>query len=281
MAEHEPAIGQAVPKANSVRPSEPAPALDARGLSIAYNREVVVADVDLAVPRCGVTALCGPNGSGKSSLLNALAGLHPPCSGEVYLDGDPLARLSRRELAARVAYLPQQPVVPSGLTVREVVSLARYPHRNALGTLNAADRQAVTRALRRAEVADLTERDVDQLSGGERQRVWVALVLAQQADILLLDEPTTFLDPQHQVGVLSHIRHWADELGLTVVWVLHDLNQAATYSDRLVLLKGGHIAASGPPEAVLTEATVRDVFNLDALIMPHPETGQPLCIPRS
>lgn len=255
-------------------------ALEARSVSVAYSSQPVVEGVDLTVGEGEIVALCGPNGSGKSTLLAAYAGLQPLNGGEIRIAGQSLRGLSRRELARRVAHLPQQPVTPEGLSVREVVTLARYPHRRALGGLQADDKRAVTRALERAEVSELANRSVDQLSGGERQRVWIALTLAQGADILLLDEPTTFLDPQHQVGVLQRMRRLARELSLTVVWVLHDLNQAASYSDRMVLLKEGRVAATGVPEAVLTEDLVRRVFELDTLVMPHPETGRPLCVPR-
>jgi iron complex transport system ATP-binding protein len=252
-----------------------------RGVAVGYGGQPVIRGVDLDIARGELVALCGPNGSGKSTLLGALAGLQPVSQGEIRVAGSALGRLSRRELARRVAHLPQQPIAPEGLTVREVVALARYPHRRALGGLQVSDKRAVTEALERAEVAELANRPVEQLSGGERQRVWIALTLAQEADILLLDEPTTFLDPQHQVGVLRRMRRLARELDLTVVWVLHDLNQAAGYSDRMILLKDGGIAAAGVPEAVLTEDTVRRVFELETLIMPHPETGRPLCVPRT
>lgn len=257
------------------------PALSARGITARHGSTPVLADLDLTVAEGEVLALCGPNGSGKSTLLRVLAGLHPASRGEVHINGDALGGLSRRDLARRLAFLPQQPVMPEGLTVREVVALARHPHRRALGRLTPADRRAVTAALDRAEVAAFAERPLEALSGGERQRVWLALTLAQEAATLLLDEPTTYLDPHHQIGMLRRIRRLARELGLTVVWVLHDLNQAAAYSDRLVLLKDGGCAAAGAPDAVLTEAIVRRVFDLDTMILPHPETGRPLCVPRA
>jgi len=255
--------------------------ISASGVSVGYGGDAVVAGVDLDVAASEIIALCGPNGSGKSTLLAAMAGLQPLVAGYISVAGRRLAALDRRELAQRVAYLPQQPVTPEGLSVREVVALARYPYRRVFGGLQAADKRAVASALERAEVAELASRPVEQLSGGERQRVWIALTLAQGAEVLLLDEPTTFLDPQHQVGVLRRMRRLARELELTVIWVLHDLNQAASYSDRMVLLKQGRIAASGVPEAVLTDDVVREVFDLETLIMAHPETGRPLCVPRT
>ena len=261
--------------------TRPPAAVRVNGVSVGYSGPSVLTGVDLDVVPGEIVALCGPNGSGKSTLLAAMAGLQPVVAGHIAMGQRRLDAMGRRELAQRVAYLPQQPITPEGLSVREVVSLARYPHRRRLGGMRAADKRAVAAALERAEVGELANRPVEQLSGGERQRVWIALTLAQEADVLLLDEPTTFLDPQHQVGVLRRMRRLARELNLTVVWVLHDLNQAASYSDRMVLLKDGGIAASGVPEAVLTESVVRQVFDLDTLIMAHPETGRPLCVPRT
>lgn len=213
--------------------SRAAPALQARGVVTRYGRKAVLEGLDLALPPRTITALCGPNGCGKSTLLRVLCGLQPLVAGEVHLNGVSLNGLDRRAVAREVAFLPQQPVVPEGLTVREVVSLGRFPHRSRLGGLSVGDRCAVDRALEYAGVASFAERRIEALSGGERQRVWLALTLAQEARLLLLDEPITFLDPQHQIGMLGCIRTLAAELELTVVWVLHDLNHAAAYSDRL------------------------------------------------
>lgn len=262
-------------------PENAVPALQARGVATHYGRKAVLEGLDLALPSRTVTALCGPNGCGKSTLLRVLCGLQPLVAGEVQLDGAPLSGFDRRAVARRVAFLPQQPVVPEGLTVREVVSLGRFPHRSRLGGLGSGDRRAVDRALEYAEVVAFAGRRIEALSGGERQRVWLALTLAQEASILLLDEPTTFLDPQHQIGTLGRIRTLAEELELTVVWVLHDLNHAAAYSDRLVLMRDGSVIAQGTPERVLTETLIRRVFGLDTLILSHPQTGKPLCVPQA
>lgn len=257
------------------------PVLEACGVATRYGRKAVLDGLNLALAPRRVTALCGPNGCGKSTLLRVLCGLQPLVAGEVQLNGTALSGLERRAVARQVAFLPQQPVVPEGLTVREVVNLGRFPHRSRLGGLGPEDRRAVDQALAHAQVLPFAGRRIEDLSGGERQRVWLALTLAQGAHILLLDEPTTFLDPQHQIGMLGRIRALAEELGLTVVWVLHDLNQAAAYSDQLVLMRDGSLIAQGPPEQVLTEALIRRVFELDALILSHPETGKPLCVPRA
>lgn len=257
------------------------PVLEACGVTACYGRKAVLEGLNLGLPPHRITALCGPNGCGKSTLLRVLCGLQPLVAGEVLLNGAALGGFERRAVARQVAFLPQQPVIPEGLTVREVVSLGRFPHRSRLGGLGSEDRSAVDRALERADVVAFAGRRIEDLSGGERQRVWLALTLAQEARILLLDEPTTFLDPQHQIGMLGRIRTLAEELGLTVVWVLHDLNQAAAYSDRLVLMRDGGVIAQGTPGQVLTETLIRRVFGLDALILSHPETGKPLCVPRA
>lgn len=270
--------GGAAPRSDDSR--DAAPALQAHGVRVSYGRQPVISNLDLSVAARTITALCGPNGSGKSTLLKALSGLLAVNTGELRVAGQPLQSFDRRSLARRIAFLPQQPLVPEGLTVREVVSLGRFPHRPRFGRLTVEDTHAIDRALEQADIASLAGRRIEQLSGGERQRAWLALTLAQEADILLLDEPTTFLDPQHQIGTLRRIRELTAELALTVVWVLHDLNHAAAYSDRLVLLESGSIAAEGRPGEVLTENRVRQVFGLDTLIIPHPETGRPLCVPR-
>lgn len=268
--------------ANAVsRPDVGRAVLRAEGVSVRYGRHLAVDGCDMAIEDGSITALCGPNGSGKSTLLRALAGLQRVTSGRAWIGDCPVTDVPARDLARRVAFLPQQPQVPEGLTVREVVTLGRYPHRGRFARLGRDDVEAVARALDSAEIAKLADRPIEALSGGERQRAWLALTLAQDARILLLDEPTTFLDPPHQIGILRRTRALATELGLTVVWVLHDLNHAAAYSDRIVFLADGRITADGAPAAVMTEETLARVFGMDVLIMTHPETGHPLCVPRA
>lgn len=255
-------------------------ALVVDGLSVAYGDTPVLEGLDLCLDGGRITALCGANGCGKSTLLKACLGLLRPQAGTIRIGARALASLSPRALAREVALLPQHPVVPEGLTVAEVVALGRHPHRGWLGRATAADRRAVAAAMAAAQVEAFAGRAIETLSGGERQRVWLALTLAQESRILLLDEPTTFLDPQHQVAMLSLVRDIARARGLTVVWVLHDLNHAAGWSDRIVLLRDGAVASAGTPQAVLTEANVRHAFGLETLILAHPETGHPLCVPR-
>ncbi len=264
---------------DSATASQPA-AISARELTVAYDGAPVLDRLELDLPAGRVSALCGPNGSGKSTLLKACAGLLRAGGGGVWLGDRPLRALGPRALAREVALLPQHPVVPDGLTVAEVVALGRYPYRRWLARASEADRRAVDEAMAAAGVTGFADRRIETLSGGERQRAWLALTLAQESRILLLDEPTTFLDPQHQVAMLSLVRDVARRRGLTVVWVLHDLNHAAGWSDHLVLFREGAVATAGDPASVLTEANVRHTFGLETVIVPHPETGHPLCVPR-
>lgn len=255
-------------------------AIAARRLTVAYGGMRVLNQLELTLPAGRISALCGPNGSGKSTLLKTCVGLLRPKTGDVWLDGQRVSDIPPRHLARHVALLPQHPVVPDGLTVTEVVTLGRHPYRRWLARPSAADRCAVTAAMVAAGVVELAERRLETLSGGERQRAWLALTLAQESRVLLLDEPTTFLDPKHQVAMLSLVRDIARARGLTVVWVLHDLNHAAGWSDYLVLFRQGAVAMAGAPGDILTAANVHHVFGLETVIIPHPETGHPLCVPR-
>lgn len=253
--------------------------LVAERIRASYGDTPVVDGVDLELVPGGVTALVGPNGSGKSTLLRTLAHLHTPDSGVVTVDGVDTSHMRGRELARRMAFLPQSSPVPAGITVRELVEHGRYAHRGALGRARERDHDAVAWAMRVTGTAEFAQRQVDGLSGGERQRVWIAMVLAQETGVLLLDEPTTYLDLRYQVEILSLARQLADEHGISVGLVLHDLNQAATYADRVVVLTSGTVLASGTPESVLTSETIEAAFGLPVHVVAHPLTGQPTCLP--
>lgn len=253
--------------------------LRADGIAFSYGEAPVIEAVSLEVPDRSFTVLLGPNGCGKSTLLKTLAGMLPLSHGTITLDGRPIGALSVKEIARRVAVLPQGPASPEGLTVRGLVEQGRYPHRSLFGRWSNADAAACASALELTALADLADRRLDTLSGGQRQRAFIAMTLAQETDILLLDEPTTFLDLSHQIEVLDLVLGLVRARGKTVVAVLHDLNQAARYADRLVLMKGGSIACEGTPDAVLTEARVQDVFGVACRIIADPVSGAPLCIP--
>ncbi|MGW8374356.1 ABC transporter ATP-binding protein [Streptomyces sp. ODS28] len=264
-------------------PAEGAPAprtrLAARGLTLAYEAVTVVERLDLDLPDGEVTVVVGPNACGKSTTLRALGRLLRPRGGAVLLDGRELSRLPTRRVAQSVGLLPQSPVAPEAITVGDLVSRGRQPHQRWWQQWSAEDERAVAEAMEHTGTAGLAERPVDELSGGQRQRVWLAMALAQETDLLLLDEPTTYLDIAHQVEVLDLVRQLNRERGRTVVMVLHDLNQAARYADRLVALKDGRIAAQGPPGEVVDAAMVREVFGLESVVVPDPVTGSPLVVP--
>ncbi|MGW6455797.1 ABC transporter ATP-binding protein [Streptomyces sp. NPDC055078] len=253
--------------------------LTARGLTLAYEDRTVVHDLDLAVPDGRVTVIVGPNACGKSTTLRALGRLLKPRGGSVLLDGQELASLPTKRIARSIGLLPQSPAAPEAITVADLVSRGRQPHQAWWKQWSDEDERAVADAMGRTDVLALADRPVDELSGGQRQRVWIAMALAQETDLLLLDEPTTFLDIAHQVEVLDLVRRLNHERGRTVVAVLHDLNQAARYADHLVAMKAGRIVAEGRPEEVVTASLVREVFGLDAMVIPDPVTGSPLVVP--
>jgi iron complex transport system ATP-binding protein len=256
------------------------PALAARGVTLSYERAVVLEGLDLEVASGTVTTLIGANGSGKSTILKAFGRLLAPTAGHVEIDGAPVRSLSGKAVARRLAILPQKPLTPSATTVRDLVSRGRHPHQSLLTPWTAADASAVDEALAATGLVELAGRDVGTLSGGQLQRAWLALVLAQQAETILLDEPTTFLDLSHQLDILRLVRSINRSRGATVVMVLHDLTLAARYSDRLVVIGRGRVLADGAPWDVLTPEVLRDAFDLDALVIPDPTSGAPLVVPR-
>ncbi|MFH8594096.1 ABC transporter ATP-binding protein [Streptomyces rimosus] len=253
--------------------------LAARDLTLAYEDRTVVDGLDLDIPPGAVTVVVGPNACGKSTLLRALGRLLKPRRGTVLLDGTDLARIPTKKIAQALGLLPQTPVAPEAITVADLVSRGRQPHQYWWRQWSGADERAVAEAMARTDVTRLADRPVDELSGGQRQRVWIAMALAQETDVLLLDEPTTYLDIAHQVEVLDLIRQLNHDRGRTVVAVLHDLNQAARYADHLVAMKEGRIVAQGHPSAVVTAGLVREVFGLESVVVPDPVTGSPLVVP--
>ncbi|MDI5936618.1 ABC transporter ATP-binding protein [Halomonas kalidii] len=256
-----------------------APRLQGERLTAGYEGRRVLDGVDFRVEEGRVTVLLGPNGSGKSTLLKTLARTLMPEDGRVLLDGRDIHRYRTREVAHRLGILPQSPTAPEGLTVRELVGMGRFPHQRLWRQWSTEDERAVNAAMATARVADFAARPVDALSGGQRQRCWIAMVLAQETDLILLDEPTTFLDLKVQVDLLELLVKLAHERGRTLLVVLHDLNLAAAYADVLVMMHEGRIAHCGPPETVFTAANLKRVFDLDAEVMRAPGTGRPICVP--
>ncbi|MEW2580640.1 ABC transporter ATP-binding protein [Streptomyces syringium] len=255
--------------------------LSTHGLKLGYGANIIVDGVNLTLPGGAVTAVVGPNACGKSTLLRGMARLLAPTAGTVTLDGSDIHRMPARTLARRMGLLPQQAIAPEGVTVEALVRLGRYPHQRMLTPWSKADQAAVEEALERTGTTVLRDRSVDELSGGQRQRAWIALALAQDTPLLLLDEPTTFLDLRHQLDVLDLVEELNTEAGRTVVMVLHDLGQAARYADHLVVMCDGRPAAAGPPAEVLTAELVEEVFQVECRVVPDPETGTPLVVPRA
>ncbi|GAA4572458.1 ABC transporter ATP-binding protein [Planotetraspora kaengkrachanensis] len=259
--------------------STTSPDLRASGLRLAYDDRLIVDDLDLAVPPGRVTAIVGANACGKSTLLRALARLLAPRGGAVRLDGRALQSVSTRELAQRLGILPQSPVAPEGLTVIDLVSRGRSPHQTWWRQWSETDERAVAGALAATGLTDLADRPVDELSGGQRQRAWIAMAVAQGTEVLLLDEPTTYLDLAHQIDVLDLVTDLNRRENRTVVMVLHDLNHACRYADHVVAMKAGRIVAEGAPADVITARSVEEVFDLRCQVMTDPVSGTPLVIP--
>jgi iron complex transport system ATP-binding protein len=255
------------------------PRLTADDLSLAYDDRLVIDGLSITVPPGHITAIVGANACGKSTLLRGLARLMKPKGGSVLLDGEDIARLPTKLVATRLGILPQQPIAPDGITVTDLVARGRHPHQRWLRQFSVEDEAAVQAALVATEITDLADRRVDELSGGQKQRVWIALALAQGTPLMLLDEPTTFLDLAHQVEVLDLLAELNDREGRTIVLVLHDLNLACRYAHHLVAMRDGAIVVEGPPRSVVTAPLVSHVFNLRCHVIDDPVTGTPLVLP--
>ncbi|MDX6744248.1 ABC transporter ATP-binding protein [Actinocorallia sp. A-T 12471] len=252
--------------------------LSAEQVTVGYGDSVVIDGLDVTVPTGVITTIIGPNGCGKSTLLRTLSRLLKPSRGSVVLDGEDIARLKTRDVAKKLGLLPQTPVAPEGLTVADLVARGRHPHQSWLRQWSSDDADVVERALAMTGVADLADRPVDSLSGGQRQRVWISMTLAQGTDLLLLDEPTTYLDLAHALDVIDLVND-LHESGRTVVMVLHDLNLATRYSDNLVVMKDGAILAQGAPRDVITADLLFAAFGLRAEVIEDPVSDRPLIVP--
>lgn len=253
--------------------------LTTSNLDIAYDDRLIVQNLNIAIPQGKITALVGSNGSGKSTILKTMARLMNPAKGSVLLDGKSIHKQSTKEVAKQLAILPQNPTAPDGLTVSELVSYGRFPYQKGFGSMNKDDRRIVQWAIEATGMNDFSDRPVDQLSGGQRQRAWIAMALAQETDILFLDEPTTFLDMAHQLEVLHLLQKLNESNNRTVVMVVHDLNHASRYAHHMIAIKQGVVMGEGSPAEVMTPDILREVFNIEADIIPDPRTGVPLCLP--
>lgn len=253
--------------------------LTVEGVTLGYAERTVVEGVDLDVAPGRITCIVGANACGKSTLLRAMARLLKPRAGQVVLDGKDLHAMPTKQVARTLGLLPQSPIAPEGIVVADLVARGRHPHQGVLARWTGVDEEAVAEALRLTDTASLVDRCVDELSGGQRQRVWIAMALAQQTDLLLLDEPTTFLDVSHQVDVLDLLTDLNRQRGTTIVMVLHDLNLAARYADHLVAVRQGRLHAAGDPAEVLTVDIVRDVFGMESQVVEDPVSGKPIVLP--
>ncbi|ERI07494.1 ABC transporter ATP-binding protein [Aneurinibacillus aneurinilyticus] len=248
-------------------------------LSLAYVDRLIVEELNLKIPEGKVTALVGANGSGKSTILKAMARILQPKTGTVYLDGKAIHKQATKKVAQQLAILPQNPEAPAGLTVTELVSYGRFPHQKGFNTVKEEDRRMISWAITVTGMNDFAERAVDNLSGGQRQRAWIAMALAQGTSILLLDEPTTFLDMAHQLEVLKLLKKLNEEESRTIIMVVHDLNHASRFADHVVAIKKGKVIEEGAPDEVMTHEVLSKVFGIEADIISDPRTGVPICIP--
>ncbi|MEU5498107.1 ABC transporter ATP-binding protein [Streptomyces griseofuscus] len=253
--------------------------LSAEHVTLAYDQRVIAEQLSVEIPDHSFTVIVGPNACGKSTLLRALSRMLKPSQGKVLLDGQAIGSLPAKQVARTLGLLPQSAVAPEGITVADLVGRGRYPHQGLLRQWSTEDERVVQESMRQTGVAELAERYVDELSGGQRQRVWIAMALAQQTPLLLLDEPTTYLDIQHQIDVLDLCAELHETQGRTLVAVLHDLNHAARYATHLVALRGGEVIAEGAPNDIVTAELVERVFGLKCQVIEDPETGTPLVVP--
>lgn len=249
-----------------------------KNLNISYGNVDIVKDLNLSIPEGKITTIIGANGCGKSTILKTIARILKPKSGEIYIAGTEINKQSSKELAKKMAVLPQTPKAPDGLTVQELIAYGRFPHQNGFGSLSKEDNDIVNWALEVTGISEFKDRTIDALSGGQRQRAWIAMALAQETDILLLDEPTTYLDLAHQLDILKLLEELNKKQGRTIVMVIHELNNAARFADHMIGVKKGKIVCEGTPKEVMTNENLREIFNIDAEIIEEPKSGKPVCI---
>lgn len=249
-----------------------------KNLNISYGNVDIVKDLNLNIPKGKITTIIGANGCGKSTILKTIGRVITPKSGNIYINGKDIYKENPREIAKNMAILPQSPQAPSGLTVEELIAYGRFPHQKGFGKANEKDKDIVNWALEITGIEEFKDRNIDDLSGGQRQRAWIAMALAQETDILLLDEPTTYLDLAHQLEILKLLEDLNKKQGRTIVMVIHELNNAARFADHMIGIKKGRVVCEGSADEVMTKENLKEIFNIDAEIVKDPRTKKPVCI---
>lgn len=249
------------------------------GITAGYENKMILHDVSISIPSNQISIIIGANGCGKSTLLKTMAKLIKPTSGQVTMDGKPINKIPPKQLARVLGLLPQSPIVPEGITVADLVGRGRYPHQTFLKGWTQKDYEAVTEAMEMMNITEFADRHIDELSGGQRQRVWIAMALAQQTDILFLDEPTTFLDITYQIEILDLLTDLNRKLGTTIVMVLHDINLSARYADYIFALHQGKLVKEGQPSKIITSELIKDIFGLHCMVIEDPVSGSPSVVP--
>lgn len=252
--------------------------ISTKNLTIGYGDRIIVKDLNLTIPKGKITAIIGANGCGKSTILKTLARINTPISGDIFINNKNIKEQSSKKLAQEMAVLPQSPQAPSGLSVGELIAYGRFPHQKGFGKIKKEDEAIINWALEVTGILEFKDRNLSALSGGQRQRAWIAMALAQETDILVLDEPTTYLDLAHQLEVLKLLEMLNQKEGRTIVMVIHELNNAARFADHMIGIHKGSIVCAGSPEEVMTKEHLKTIFHIDAEIVPDPRTGKPVCI---
>lgn len=252
-------------------------AISVKNLSVSYESNTIIENMDLSIPKGKISIIIGANGCGKSTLLKTISRINKPKGGDIYINGKNIKKVKEKDIAREVAFLPQGPVAPSGLTVRELVAYGRFPHQKLVGGLNGHDNEVIEWAIDEAGLREFADREVENLSGGQRQRAWIAMTLAQETEIIMLDEPTTYLDMSYQLEVLEVLQRLNREKGITVVIVLHELNNACRFADHIIGLKKGSIICEGKPLEVINKETLKKIYGIDASLSTSEDGNYPIC----